>query len=38
MQDKTLVQSSYSATINVPVEQGVSPFTVVLNWQSELKN
>jgi Tol biopolymer transport system component/DNA-binding winged helix-turn-helix (wHTH) protein len=22
----------------VPVEEGVSPFTVVLNWQSELKN
>jgi Tol biopolymer transport system component/DNA-binding winged helix-turn-helix (wHTH) protein len=24
--------------VSVPVEQGVSPFTVVLNWQSELKN
>ena len=24
--------------VNVPVDQGVSPFTVVLNWQSELKN
>jgi Tol biopolymer transport system component len=24
--------------VSVPVEQGASPFTVVLNWQSELKN
>ena len=24
--------------VNVPVEQGVPPFTVVLNWQSALKN
>ncbi len=24
--------------VSVPVEEGVSPFTVVLNWQSELKN
>lgn len=24
--------------VSVPVEQGMSPFTVVLNWQSELKN
>jgi hypothetical protein len=24
--------------VSVPVEQGVPPFTVVLNWQSGLKN
>jgi hypothetical protein len=24
--------------VSVPVEQGVPPFTVILNWQSALKN